>query len=119
MRLSQRTSRLLSSESHSDNVLITHETLHYLKNIKGTSQMLHGSENGHDTVTYSYLINGAAQGHVTPSRGLRQGDPLSPYIFILCSEVLSGLCIRAEKEGKLSGIKLQNVARESIISFCG
>ncbi|CAL9214573.1 unnamed protein product [Arabidopsis halleri] len=58
------------------------------------------------TVSYSYLLNGSAQGTVNPQRGLRQGDPLSPYIFILCSEVLSGLCNRAQAENRITGIKV-------------
>ncbi|CAA7054622.1 unnamed protein product [Microthlaspi erraticum] len=58
------------------------------------------------TVSYSYLINGTAQGMVKPTRGIRQGDPLSPYIFILCSEVLSGLCNRAQENGSLPGIRV-------------
>ena len=58
------------------------------------------------TVTYSFLINGSPRGKVTPSRGIRQGDPLSPYIFILCSEVLSGLCSKAQVEGRMRGFKV-------------
>lgn len=58
------------------------------------------------TVTYSYLVNGAAQGVVIPGRGIKQGDPLSPYIFILCSEVLSDLCKKAQQEKKLIGIRV-------------
>lgn len=58
------------------------------------------------TVSYSYLVNDSVQGSVLPSRGIRQGDPLSPYLFILCSEVLSGLCKRAQQAGLLSGIRV-------------
>lgn len=57
-------------------------------------------------VSYSFLINEGALGWVTPQRGIRQGDPLSPYIFILCSEVLSGLCRKAHEEKKLQGIRV-------------
>lgn len=58
------------------------------------------------TVSYSYLINESVHGEVTPKRGIRQGDPLSPYLFILCGQVLSGLCRNAEKDGTLQGIRV-------------
>lgn len=58
------------------------------------------------TISYSYLINETPRGKVKPQRGIRQGDPLSPYIFILYSEILSGLCKRAQEEGNLQGIKI-------------
>ena len=58
------------------------------------------------TVTYSFLLNGFAQGMVHRQRGIRQGDPLSPYLFILSSEVLSRLCTNAQLAGHLTGIRI-------------
>ncbi|KAL0885155.1 hypothetical protein Bca101_009137 [Brassica carinata] len=62
------------------------------------------------SVTYSFLVNDSVHGRVVPSRGIRQGDPLSPYLFILCGEVLSGLCKRAQNSGHLSGLKVAKAA---------
>lgn len=55
--------------------------------------------------SFSILINGSPFGFVTPSRGLRQDDPLSPFLFILGTEVLSRI-FNQESIGLLSGIKI-------------
>jgi ribosome-associated protein YbcJ (S4-like RNA binding protein) len=55
-------------------------------------------------VTYSILINGNPVGLIKPSRGIRQRDHMSPYLFLLCVEVLSGLLQQAEARGVITGV---------------
>ena len=43
------------------------------------------------STSISILFNGGKIESFKPSRGIRQGDPLSPYIFILCMEYLGFL----------------------------
>ncbi|WCJ29809.1 Retrovirus-related Pol polyprotein from type-1 retrotransposable element R2 [Euphorbia peplus] len=57
------------------------------------------------SVSFSFLINGKAAGYMIPSRGLRQGDPLSPYLFVLCAEALSALTRRSEMRKEIHGVK--------------
>ena len=58
------------------------------------------------TVTYSIRINGKQCGQIAPTRGLRQGDPLSPYLFLLCAEGLSAMIKKAMEIGKMEGISI-------------
>ncbi|KAL5546661.1 hypothetical protein UlMin_006348 [Ulmus minor] len=57
------------------------------------------------SVYYSLLLNGEKVGCIRPSRGLRQGDPLSPYLFLLCAEGLSSLIHTFERTGQLQGMQ--------------
>ena len=58
------------------------------------------------SATYSVLVNGEPIGCIKPSRGLRQGDPLSPYLFPICAEGLSGLIKKAEHDRLIHGVAI-------------
>ena len=59
------------------------------------------------TTTFLVLINGTPEGFFNSSRGLRQGDPLSPYLFVIGMEALSRLIHRAVRGGFLSGCRIK------------
>lgn len=57
------------------------------------------------SVSYTVLLNGQTHGRF-PERGIRQRDPLSPFLFILCAEALVHVMNRAEQQGRISGMRL-------------
>ncbi|GAU34086.1 hypothetical protein TSUD_255820 [Trifolium subterraneum] len=58
------------------------------------------------SVNYSALVNFEKVGPIHPGRGLRQGDPLSPYLFIIVAEGLTSLIKKAVDGGEIHGIKI-------------
>ena len=72
------------------------------------------------TATFSVLINGTPEGFFNSSRGLRQGDPLSPYLFVIGMEAFSRLIHRAVRGGFLSGcrIKLEEATGSWFLICC-
>ncbi|KAA3485636.1 reverse transcriptase [Gossypium australe] len=57
------------------------------------------------TVSYAVVINGNRGGNFQPTMGLSQGDPLSPFLFLICSEGLSALMRLAMRNGLVRGAK--------------
>ena len=59
-------------------------------------------------VSYFTLVNGEPKGFIKPTRGIRQGDPLSPFLFLLCIERLHGLISQAAQQGIIHGFSLSS-----------
>ena len=58
------------------------------------------------SVAYAVLLNGQPVGNIKPTKGLRQGDPLSPYLFLLCAMGLQSLIHQAEMDGHIRGVAI-------------
>ncbi|RVW27498.1 LINE-1 retrotransposable element ORF2 protein [Vitis vinifera] len=70
------------------------------------------------SVSYAVLVNGNAKGWVKASRGLRQGDPLSPFLFNIVADVLSRMLLKAEERNVLEGFRVgRNRTRVSHLQF--
>ncbi|RVX13534.1 Transposon TX1 uncharacterized 149 kDa protein [Vitis vinifera] len=63
---------------------------------------------------FSILVNGVPAGFFPSTRGLRQGDPLSPYLFVMGMEVLDVLIRRAVEGGYISGCNIRGGSRTSL-----
>lgn len=57
-------------------------------------------------VTYSIMLNGQPHGLITLGRGLRQGDSLSPYLFLLVTEGFHALLKKVGSDGEIMGVSL-------------
>lgn len=57
------------------------------------------------SVKMSVLVNGSPTEKFAPTKGLRQGDPLAPYLFLIIGEILTKLISRSQQFGGFQGIK--------------
>eukprot|EP00253_Pinus_taeda_P016400 PITA_16400 len=57
------------------------------------------------STSYSILVNGTPSMPFRPSRGIRQGDPLSPFLFVILMEGLSRFITKKKDEGQIRGLQ--------------
>lgn len=62
------------------------------------------------TISYEFCFNGSNIGPIVPSRGIRHGDPLSPYLFLFCVEGLSNVLSKVVNDGLIHGVQVSNSA---------
>ena len=139
-------SAFIPGRSIHDNILITHEIMHKFKSLNGKAVWVAlklDMETTYDRLEWDFilkclqefgfhptwnkwimeciasdsiLINGEPNGFINTIRGIRQGDQLSPYIFILCMEALSHSLIIASLRPK-AGIIIKICPRMNKISY--
>lgn len=61
------------------------------------------------SVSFSVLFNGEKLDNFTPSRGIRHGDPISPYLFLIAVGGLSCL-LKSSSQSSIAGIKVAPMA---------
>ena len=66
---------------------------------------------------FSIMINGSPKGFFQAQRGLRQGDPLSPFLFVIVAEALSRMAAQAEKQNLIRGFRVTRTAPISHLQF--
>jgi hypothetical protein len=69
------------------------------------------------SVRYQVRLDNNLSDYIYPSRGLRQGDPLSPYLFLFCAEGLPSLLKFEQSMGNIMGVKVSREAPLSHIFF--
>lgn len=56
------------------------------------------------------MLNGSCYGQIPMERGIRQGDPLSHFLFVLFLELLTRMITKLKDEGEIQGIKIGRLA---------
>ena len=60
------------------------------------------------STSFTVLINGSPSAFFKPTREIRQGFPLSPFIVLLVADALSRLILKEKREGKIEGVKVSS-----------
>ncbi|XP_019194865.1 PREDICTED: uncharacterized protein LOC109188687 [Ipomoea nil] len=109
--VSQSQSAFVPKQLLTDNIIVVGEVGHFLRRktcwAMGWVALKLDMAKAYDRMEWG--VNGETVGAVCPTRGIRQGDPLSPNLFILCAEALSILLQQKEESG--TGANLQEALR--------
>ncbi|XP_019165744.1 PREDICTED: uncharacterized protein LOC109161710 [Ipomoea nil] len=107
--ISDTLSAFIPNRLITDNILVAAEVGHFLNRkhcgVVGWGALKLDMAKAYD-LSYMFMINGSPTESIVPTRGLRQGDLLSPYLFIICAEGLSLLLQQAQTSGLIHGCRV-------------
>ena len=72
-----------------------------------------------ETVSFKVLLNGTPTKSFSPHRGIRQGDPLSPFLFVMCTKGLLAMLRQAKVVGDIYGLAMGRGAPKISHFVCG
>nr|GEZ33649.1 hypothetical protein [Tanacetum cinerariifolium] len=87
--INQNQSAFVPGRCISNNILLTHKLMHNYHLDRGVPRCAFKIMECVKTTSFSISINGSLHGHFKGKRGLRQGEPISPYLFTIVIEVLT------------------------------
>ncbi|MCH82956.1 LINE-1 reverse transcriptase like, partial [Trifolium medium] len=101
-----------------DGVLVVNELLDLAKRRKDKGLFFKVDfERAYDTSSMSVLVNGSPTEDFSVGKGLRQGDPLSPFLFLIVAEGHTGLMSKAVDNSLFHGYKVSNNIRFHTLQF--
>ncbi|XP_010468497.1 PREDICTED: uncharacterized protein LOC104748579 [Camelina sativa] len=117
--ISSNQSAFVADRLITDNIMIAHEAVHSLKTYQDFSSQYMAIKTdmskAYDRVEWSYVraLLSALGFHTRWINGLCSGDPLSPFLFVLCTEGLTYLLNKGQADGRLQGIKFSEEGPET------
>uniref|UniRef100_A0A2N9I0P4 Reverse transcriptase domain-containing protein n=1 Tax=Fagus sylvatica TaxID=28930 RepID=A0A2N9I0P4_FAGSY len=108
--ISETQSAFVPGRLITDNIFVAFESFHHMSTQRhgktGHMALKLNMSKAYDRVEWTYLEAIMLKNGISIHLGLRQGDTLSPYLFLLCTEGLHGLLSQAEISGPIQGLSL-------------
>jgi len=100
---------------------VSWDFLYYmLERLGFCAQWIHWIKGCLECASVSVLVNGSPTREFTPGKGLRQGDPLSPFLFLIFAEGLAGVSRMAEEKSLIDTLEVgRDKVKVNVLHYAG